>query len=113
MSAKTILISVWIWYAAVMLSSFMTGTFIGGTQRNTLDRLQVFSVHHIGPLPVPLINAGFFDGILEIITVSQFGFLQGSPLIIVIYLFNIAILVGGLIIFSGILANFFGLIRGR
>ena len=107
------MISVWVWFSAVLLSSFMSGTFIGATQQQTLDKLQVFTTIHIGDLPVPVINWGFLDGILEIMTTSQFGFLQGSPLIIILYLFNIAIMVGGLIIFSGILSNFFSIIRGR
>ena len=104
---KTLLMSVWIWFLGAGLSAVMSGSYIGSTQTGVIDKLSVFTVQKIGFFPMPVPNWAFFDGLRSIMEPGNFSFLQGSPLIIVVYLFNIGLTVGFLVIFSAIVSSFF------
>lgn len=97
---------VYSWFVAVMLSAFMSGAYVGTTQQIVLDRLMLFTVWHIGRIPIPMINLSFFDGVWSLLQTGNYAFLQGSPLLVIIYIFNIGIVVGFLTLFSALVTSF-------
>lgn len=105
--SKHIMMGAWVWFAANILGAIMSGTYIGSTQQNVFNLLSVFTVRHVGPFPVLIPNWYFFDGILAIMTSSNYIFLQGNPLIIIVYLLNIGLTIGMVVLFSSVVTSVF------
>jgi len=104
--SKALMMSVWVWFMGAILSAFMSQSYIGSTQTSVINKLSVFTVQKIGFFPVPVPNWDFFSGLRSVMEPGNFSFLQGSPLIVIVYLFNIALTVGFLVIFSSIVFSF-------
>mgnify|MGYP001563724707 CR=1 FL=1 len=104
--SKWVMFGAFSWFIATMLSAFMSASYIGASQRVVFDRLMLFTIWHIGRIPIPMINLSFFDGIWSTLQTGNFYFLQDSPLFAIVYLFNIGIVVGFLTLFSALVTSF-------
>ena len=100
------MLGVWTWLLGVTLSGFMSGTYLGANQQATLNKLQLFTIFHIGKFSLPVVNLEFFDGVWTIMQTGNFGFLAGSPVLWIVYLLNIGLVFGFVILFANILWGF-------
>ncbi len=110
---KFLMYMVFLWAVGTILSLIIAGTWIGSTQTDVMNRMMVMKVSRVGIWDVPVPNSQFFvgdanhNGGLASLINWDFSFLQGSILLWLFYLLNVALAFILLTIFVTAIASIF------
>lgn len=113
MKEKFLMYMVLLWLVGTIMSYIIAGSWIGDRENNVMNRLMIFTTAKIGAWSIPIPNSAFFvgdssgPGGIEALIHWDFGFMQGSPLFLLLYLLNIGIMFVLLGIFIGVVTSVF------